>query len=449
MSPMSDPANPPSRVLVVDDDPTTRLLARASLEQAGFAVEEAGDGDTALSLFSSACPHLVLLDVEMPRLDGFETCRRLRGLPGNEHLPVLMMTGLDDVESIDRAYKSGATDFVTKPINWSLLCYRVRYLLRVRTAFNHLGMAEDLRIRDRAMAASTNGICISDARLPDMPITYCNAAFEHMSGYRADEVIGHNCRFLQGEDTDRQSVGAIGDSLRAGRQCKITLRNYRKDGTPFWNELTLSPVHDDQHVLTHFIGVQSDTTREVEATNALRDLNENLESLVQERTNSLAAAEEKYRTIFENAVQGIFQTSPQGRYISANRAVARICGYDSPEQLMAQRTDLAAQLYVQPGHRQEFARAMAEKGQVEHFEAEIYRRDGSRIWTSENVRCVRAADGALQYYEGTVLDITARKQAEEKILYLAYYDSLTVCRIDSRSRNTWNVRRRWRDGTDG
>jgi len=425
MSPATDPANWPSRVLVVDDDLTTRLLARASLEQAGFAIEEAGDGDTALSLFLSARPHLVLLDIEMPRLNGVETCRRLRGLPGGEHVPILVMTVLDDVNSIDRAYKAGATDFVTKPINWSLLGYRVRYLLRARIAFNHLGMAEELRIRDHAMAASTNGICISDARQPDMPIIYCNAAFEYMSGYRADEVIGHNCRFLQGHDTDRESVGAIRDSLRAGRQCTITLRNYRKDGKPFWNEMTLSPVHDDQHVLTHFIGVQSDTTREVGATNALRELNENLESLVQERTNSLAAAEEKYRTIFESAVQGIFQTSPQGRYISANRAVARICGYDSPEQLMAQRTDLTAQLYVQPGHRQEFARAMAEKGQVEHFEAEIYRRDGSRIWTSANVRCVRAADGTIQFYEGTVIDITARKRAEEKILYLAYHDSLT------------------------
>ncbi|MGI8738891.1 MAG: EAL domain-containing protein [Gammaproteobacteria bacterium] len=422
---MADPANWSSRVLVVDDDLATRLLARASLEQTGIAIEEAGDGDAGLSLFLSARPHLVLLNVELPGLDGVEICRRLRALPGGEHVPILVMTGLDDVTSIDRAYKAGATDFVTRPINWSLLCCRVRYLLRAPTAFNHLRMAEELRIRDRAMAASTNGICISDSRQPDMPIIYCNAAFEHMSGYRADEVIGHNCRFLQGEDTDRQSVGAIGDSLRAGRQCKITLRNYRKDGTPFWNELTLSPVHDDRHVLTHFIGVQSDTTREVEATNALRDLNENLESLVQERTHSLAVAEEKYRTIFENAVQGIFQTSPQGRYISANRAVARICGYDSPEELMAQRTDLAAQLYVQPGLREEFARAIAAKGQVEHFEAEIYRRDGSRIWTSENVRCIRAADGTLQYYEGTVIDITARKRAEEKILYLAYYDSLT------------------------
>jgi diguanylate cyclase (GGDEF)-like protein/PAS domain S-box-containing protein len=121
-------------VLVVDDEAIMRLLARATLEQAGFAVEEAGDGQAGLAAFERLQPDLVLLDVVMPILDGFEACRALRKLPGGEHAPVLMMTGLDDSDSINRAYQVGATDFITKPIAWPMLGHRVRYLLRAQRA---------------------------------------------------------------------------------------------------------------------------------------------------------------------------------------------------------------------------------------------------------------------------------------------------------------------------
>lgn len=117
-------------VLVADDDPIARLLARGALEQAGFAVEEADDGTTALAAFRRSRPDVVLLDVLMGEMDGFEACMELRSLPMGAHTPVLMITGLDDVDSINRAYEVGATDFVSKPINWTILGHRVRYMLR-------------------------------------------------------------------------------------------------------------------------------------------------------------------------------------------------------------------------------------------------------------------------------------------------------------------------------
>ena len=113
-------------VLVVDDEAIMRLLARTTLEQAGFAVEEADDGQAGLAAFERLQPDLVLLDVVMPILDGFEACEALRKLEGGEHAPVLMMTGLDDSDSINRAYQVGATDFITKPIAWPMLGHRVR-----------------------------------------------------------------------------------------------------------------------------------------------------------------------------------------------------------------------------------------------------------------------------------------------------------------------------------
>jgi DNA-binding response OmpR family regulator len=129
-------------VLVVDDDPITRTLARESLEQGEFAVEEAEDGEAGLEAFERLRPSIVLLDVMMPELDGFEACAALRGLEGGEHIPVLMMTGLDDAESINRAFEVGATDFITKPIAWPMLAHRVRYLLRSNRAFLDLAQSE-------------------------------------------------------------------------------------------------------------------------------------------------------------------------------------------------------------------------------------------------------------------------------------------------------------------
>lgn len=130
---------------------------------------------------------------------------------------------------------------------------------------------------------------------------------------------------------------------------------------------------------------------------------------------ALWQAEEKYRSIFEHIVEGIFQTTPEGRYISANPALARIYGYDSPEALMANLTDIAGQLYVEPGRRQEFVRLMEEHDVVTDFESRVARCDGSIIWISENVRAVRDEQHRLLYYEGTVEDITERKRGEEQL----------------------------------
>jgi len=131
-----------------------------------------------------------------------------------------------------------------------------------------------------------------------------------------------------------------------------------------------------------------------------------------EAVEALRRAEAKYRGIFENAIEGIFQTTPEGKYLSANPALARIYDYDSPEHLMASIGDIERQLYVEPGRREAFVRVMEYDGQVANFESQIYRRDGSVIWISESARAVRDEHGAVEFYEGTVEDITERKQAE-------------------------------------
>jgi len=122
-------------ILIVDDDFSIRLLMRTSLEKEGFRVVEAEDGLVAVSKFKELQPDAILLDVLMPKLDGFDTCRAIRKLPNGIHTPILMVTGLEDLTSIHHAFDSGATDFITKPINWPVLNYRVKYMLRASTAF--------------------------------------------------------------------------------------------------------------------------------------------------------------------------------------------------------------------------------------------------------------------------------------------------------------------------
>ncbi|TMQ01443.1 MAG: PAS domain S-box protein [Verrucomicrobia bacterium] len=159
---------------------------------------------------------------------------------------------------------------------------------------------------------------------------------------------------------------------------------------------------------------------------------------------ALRQAEEKYRSIFENVMEGIFQTTADGHYISANPMLARIYGYNSPEELVAAVSDIEHQIYVQPGRREEFIRLIQQNGIVSRFESQVYRQDRSVIWISENARVVRDAQDRVLYYEGTVEDITERKRAEQavrdsEVLYHSLVESLpqNIFRKDRAGRFTF------------
>ncbi|OGP69525.1 MAG: hypothetical protein A2Z73_05915 [Deltaproteobacteria bacterium RBG_13_60_28] len=131
-----------------------------------------------------------------------------------------------------------------------------------------------------------------------------------------------------------------------------------------------------------------------------------------EMEKALKLAEEKYRGIFENAVEGIFQSSPEGRFLSVNPAMAQIFGYGSPGEMLAGVADISRQLYVDPRRRDDFSQTLRDAGFIKGFEAQMYRRDGSRIWIAINARAVRDEAGEVLYYEGFVQDITDRHQGD-------------------------------------
>ncbi len=140
---------------------------------------------------------------------------------------------------------------------------------------------------------------------------------------------------------------------------------------------------------------------------------------------AMLEAEEKYHSLFDHLVEGIFRTTPEGGYIMANAALARIYGYESPEDLIQSLTDIGSRLYVKPGQREEFLQLMQQQDVITGFESQVYRKDGTVIWISENCRSVRDSAGQVAYFEGTVEDITQRRLAEEKLSHSeALYHSL-------------------------
>ncbi len=131
---------------------------------------------------------------------------------------------------------------------------------------------DKLRLLERAVTASTNSIVIADPNQPDVPLVYVNPAFERTTGYAAEEVLDRNCRFLQGEDRDQPALGELRTAVREGRHCTVVLRNYRKDGSLFWNELSIYPVRDEEGRTTSFVGVQNDITERIRTEKILSEI---------------------------------------------------------------------------------------------------------------------------------------------------------------------------------
>jgi two-component system, cell cycle sensor histidine kinase and response regulator CckA len=369
---------PAPLVLVVDDDASQRLMARYVLERDGYAVEEAADGRQALDMCAERLPDIVLLDAVMPVMDGFHACEQIRLRPGGDATAVLIITGLNDAQAVDQAFASGATDFVTKPIHWGVLRRRVFRLVESARTQARLNATE---ARMHALVRHTpDGILTCDA---DGDICSSNPAAERLFACRAADMVGLPVQAFI-------STASLEHLLQSGASRELTGR--RKDGATFPAEVSVSGFSDGGD---RFFSV------------ILRDVSERKRA-----EESLIEAEARYRGIFENAVEGIFQTTPDGRMLSANPMLARILGFRSPEELLAEVLVHDNHFYAQPGRRAEFVRRLREQESVTHFESQVRRADGALRWISENARAIQDADGNLIRYEGTVEDVTERKRTE-------------------------------------
>jgi PAS domain S-box-containing protein len=251
------------------------------------------------------------------------------------------------------------------------------------------------RLLDRAVAASSNGIVITDPKAPDDPIVYVNPAFERISGYSVDEVLGRNCRILQGEDRDQPALDELRSALGEERESRVVLKNYRKDGTPFWNELYVSPVHDEEGTLTNFVGVQNDITERRRIEEVLRE------------------SEERFRATFEHAAIGAAQVGIDGRWLRVNRRLAEVVGYEPDELLQTTFQDITHPDDLE-GDLAQVRRLLAGELQTYTLEKRYLRRDGSAVWVNLTASLVRDASGEPAYFIAAVEDISARKKTEEE-----------------------------------
>ena len=201
----------------------------------------------------------------------------------------------------------------------------------------HSASVPDLSLLSQVFAATTSGIVIADARQPDLPVLYVNPAFERLSGYTAAEIIGRNCRFLQGEDRDQDARHKIRAALEQGLSITITLRNYRKDGTLFHNELSLSPLRDTAGTVTYFVGFQNDVTAREEAREKESRARQQLTSTLERITDGFVSFDQDWNITYVNAAaaemathhpsevigQNLFALSPLSTRLPIGRALQR------------------------------------------------------------------------------------------------------------------------------
>ncbi|MFN0314782.1 MAG: EAL domain-containing protein [Burkholderiales bacterium] len=255
MSPHS-PSRPHQCILVADDEELTRLFARQALEAEGFHVEEAEDGKSALEVARRVRPDLIILDVLMPGKSGFEVCQEMRRRPEFRRTPILMMTGLDDADSVKHAYDCGATDFVTKPVSWALLCYRVRYLLRASDAIAQLAKSHVLLANAQKLAGlssfdwnhandrlSVNGElfagCAGRAGDGTLPLSAFWELFAETGRAEVIKEVTASVGIYLPLQTDCQ-VRAAQDGVRhVHLQCETVVG---MDGRPLWTHGTLQDI---------------------------------------------------------------------------------------------------------------------------------------------------------------------------------------------------------------
>ena len=263
-----------------------------------------------------------------------------------------------------------------------------------------------LRLRERALASSSCGVVIVDMLYAHQPILYVNDAFERITGYSAAEVIGKNCGMLQGGRHEDQgfALGQMRQAIRNGESCKVVLRNYRKNGQMFWNELQLSPLLDDSGRITHYIGIQNDISASIEGTQALVE------------------SENRLALTIDALHEGIWDWNMVNDSLITSPSWAAVLGLDPADYVGAHPLSSFTDHLPDEWHDRLFAAIRRHiDGEAEDYELEheMIRGDGRRIWVTSHGRVVeRGAGGQPLRMVGSIVDVTQRVEASDRIIAL-------------------------------
>ncbi|WP_276258589.1 PAS domain S-box protein [Haloglomus litoreum] len=280
-------------------------------------------------------------------------------------------------------------DVVELPTGKLELDARVASLARDRNMSLALAEQRDqLRLFQRAIDEAAVGISISDYRQPDNPLVYINDRFEEITGYDAATALGRNCRFLQGADTDPEQVAELRRAIEAGEPARVQLLNYRQDGTPFWNRLTVAPIRDDEGTVTHFVGFQEDVTEERER-------------------------ERRYEAILDNADQFAGLLEPDGTVVEANAAAL--------DAIDATRGDVVGHPFPETEWFDDDSRPVVEDAIERAAAGELVRGELDLTLSSGDLalaftlKPVTDADGGVELLVAEGRDITPLKQREREL----------------------------------
>lgn len=393
------------KVLLVEDSEDDALLLVRKLRKGGYdptweRVDTPEDMEAALDGRSW---DLVISDHSMPAFSSSAALGLLRS-KGFVDLPFIIVSGKIGEDAAVAAMKAGAHDYLMKD-----------NLARLNTAIERELRDADVRRERRraevALRASETRfrLMIEQSPLstqifsPDGRTVQVNRAWEALWGVTLEQIPEYNV--LQDPQLVDKGIMPYIERAFAGKATAVPPVRYEHDASipsvsdvaHRWVQAFIYPVKDAEGEIQEVVLVHEDITDQREAE--------------QERRK----AEKKYRSIFENAVEGIFQTTLEGQFLTANPAMARMFGYESPEELLEAISNIRDQLYVDPGRREEFYRVASRDGFVSGFEIHLRRKDGSSVWVSASARAVYDTGGEISGYEGTVEDITERKRAEEAL----------------------------------
>lgn len=383
------------KVAVVEDNAMIRSVLLAVLED---MPECRASGFAAALPALQACLEtdfdLFILDQRLPDLTGLEALQKLRADPRFAHAPVVMVTADSDRALRLDAIRAGATDFLTKPFNIEELRLRIGNLLALRRAQKDLAARESLL--SAVIEASTASIVIGDATHPEVPLILANRAFERLSGYDRAEVLGQNCRFLSAEPADHPVRRALNAAVKARQPGTFRLRNRRRSGELFWNQIDLHPVPAPGPMAHYIVATQTDVTAEVEASQSRDRLDARLAGIAQ-----LSEA-----WFFE------FDRDLRLSYLSA--AMARALEV-VPEEVQGLSVDAVGRhIAVDPSGQAGSLRALFERGgAVAHVPLRVQRRDGSLCWMQASAAPFLTAEGAFDGIRGFASDVSALVEARD------------------------------------